>query len=110
MHQPVVGAFFNRSVYGISSQDYLRSIQRQIILQIAQQGPCVIVGRCTGDILKDIADCLKIFIHADIEKRSEYTAKHKKNPQNVLKRKINGDRLILHGLQIGSKELILNIS
>lgn len=30
------------------------------------------MGRCAGDILKDIADCLKIFIHADIGKRAEH--------------------------------------
>ena len=42
-----------------------------MILQLAEKGPCVIVGRCADHILKDAADCLRVFIHADEEKRAE---------------------------------------
>ena len=55
----------------MSTQDYLWTCQRTIILELAEQGPCVIVGRCADYILKDTADCLKVFVHADMEKRAE---------------------------------------
>ena len=34
-------------------------------------GPCVIVGRCADYILRDRADCLKVFIHRDFQSRAE---------------------------------------
>lgn len=62
-------ALAGRSFAGSSNQDYLWAVQRKTILELAQQGPCVIVGRCADHILKDEADCLTVFIHADPEKR-----------------------------------------
>ncbi|MEG0291214.1 MAG: cytidylate kinase-like family protein [Anaerovoracaceae bacterium] len=41
--------------------------QSKIIRKIADQGPCVIVGRCAEYILKDREDCLNVFIHADMD-------------------------------------------
>lgn len=37
--------------------------------------PCVIVGRCADYILRDTADCLKVFIHADMKFRAERIVK-----------------------------------
>ena len=42
-----------------------------MILDLAGQGPCVIVGRCADYILQNVADCLKAFIHARLEYRAE---------------------------------------
>lgn len=67
----LINAFNSRSIDGKSNQDYLWNIQRNIILELAQKESCVIVGRCADYILKDTADCLKVFIHADIDKRAE---------------------------------------
>ena len=50
---------------GHSNADYLWKIQYKIITELAQKGPCVIVGRCADYILRDTADCLRVFIHAD---------------------------------------------
>lgn len=67
----LANAFSDRSMKGMSTQDYLWSVQRKVILDLAQKGPCVMVGRCADYILKDTADCLKVFIHADMKKRAE---------------------------------------
>ena len=67
----LANAFADRSLNGLSVQDYLWTVQRKIILELAEEGPCVIVGRCADYILADKADCLKVFIHASIEKRAE---------------------------------------
>ena len=37
---------------GPTNEDYLWEIQRKVILGLAEQGPCVIVGRCADYILQ----------------------------------------------------------
>jgi len=67
----LANAFADRSLNGLSVQDHLWTVQRKIIIELAEEGPCVIVGRCADYILADKADCLKVFIHASMEKRAE---------------------------------------
>ena len=42
-----------------------------MILQLAENGPCVIVGRNADYILKDHKNVLDVFIHADLEHRAD---------------------------------------
>ena len=56
---------------GLSTADFLWSIQCSVILQIAEQGPCVIVGRNADYILKDREDALHVYVFADIPYRAE---------------------------------------
>ena len=56
---------------GLSTNDFLWNIQCSVILQLADDGPCVIVGRNADYILKDREDVLHVFIHADDEFRKE---------------------------------------
>lgn len=56
---------------GLSTADFLWNIQCGVILQLAEQGPCVIVGRNADYILKDRKDVLHTFIHADKEFRAD---------------------------------------
>lgn len=67
-------AFADR-LFGPTNGDYLWNIQYQIITELAEKGPCVIVGRCADYILQDKADCLKVFIHADMNYRAERIVK-----------------------------------
>lgn len=60
----------NRSM-GPTNQDQLWNLQEKIILDLALKGPCVIVGRCADFILRDKADCVNVFIHADLEYRAK---------------------------------------
>ncbi len=64
-------AFSDRDAQGLSTQDKLWNIQKQVISDLAAKGPCVIVGRCADYILKDEADCLRVFVYADIPHRAE---------------------------------------
>lgn len=64
-------AFSARDLNGHSLRDELFTVQRSVIMELAEKGPCVIVGRCADYILKDTADCLTVFIHASMEKRAE---------------------------------------
>ena len=65
----------SRSYSGMSTQDYLWTVQRKIILDLAEKESCVIVGRCADYILQDRNDCLRVFIHADMQKRAERIVK-----------------------------------
>ena len=56
---------------GLSSADFLWNIQCNVILQLAEKGPCVIVGRNADYILKDRKDTLHAFIHADLPFRAD---------------------------------------
>ena len=56
---------------GLSTADFLWNIQCNVILQLAEKGPCVIVGRNADYILKDRKDCLHAFIHADMDFRAD---------------------------------------
>ncbi len=65
-HQGVPGV-----MNGLSTADFLWSIQCSVIMQLAEQGPCVIVGRNADYILKDRKDVLDVYIHADKEFRAD---------------------------------------
>ena len=56
---------------GLSTADFLWNIQCSVILQLAEKGPCVIVGRNADYILKDRPDVLHAFIHADMDYRAD---------------------------------------
>ena len=83
--------FFSNRSMGPTNQDQLWQIQRKIILSLAEKGPCVIVGRCADYILQDKADCLKVFIHADMKYRAERIVKEygerEESPEQRLKDK-----------------------
>ena len=55
----------------MSTADFLWNIQCSVILQLAEKGPCVIVGRNADYILKDRKDCLHTYIYADNEYRAD---------------------------------------
>ena len=70
----LASAFSHRGA-GPNNADYLWEIQYKIITELAEKGPCVIVGRCADYILRDKADCLKVFVHADLSFRAERIVK-----------------------------------
>ena len=76
---------------GLSTADFLWNIQCNVILQLAEQGPCVIVGRNADYILKDRADCLHAYIHADMDFRADRIVRlygeSEKSPQTRLQEK-----------------------
>lgn len=60
--------------------------QAEVIHELADAGPCVIVGRCSDYVLEDHPNCLKVFIHADVECRKERCIKeYGVAPENIQK-------------------------
>jgi len=76
---------------GLSTADFLWNIQCSVILQLAEKGPCVIVGRNADYILKDRPDCLHAYIHADMDFRADRIVRlygeSEKSPQARLQEK-----------------------
>ena len=76
---------------GPTNEDILWQIQCNVITDLAKKGPCIIVGRCADFILKDEANVLKIFVHADIDFRTkrivEVYGERAESPEQRLKDK-----------------------
>jgi cytidylate kinase len=56
----------NRFDSGLSIYDQLFIFQHNYITNLADKGPCVIVGRCADFILQERTDCLHTFFYADM--------------------------------------------
>lgn len=52
-----------------AEQEKIFEVQKSQILELANQGPCVIIGRCADYILKDFSRKLRIYIYASYEDR-----------------------------------------
>ncbi len=70
-----LSAAFSHRTAVPTNADYLWKIQYDLITELAKKEPCVIVGRCADYILRDKADCLRVFIHADMAFRAERIVK-----------------------------------
>ncbi len=83
-------AFTNRA-FGPTNEDILWQRQYQVITELAEKGPCVIVGRCADYILRDRQDVRKVFIHADMDFRAkrivEVYGQREESPEQRLKDK-----------------------
>lgn len=62
-------AFSGRDITGKSVEDMVYEAQRNIILELAEKEPCVIIGRNADYILKDRDDMLNVFIHGDMPEK-----------------------------------------
>lgn len=69
--------------YEIPVSDQLFVIQSKVIKQLAQNGPCVIIGRCSDVIVED---SIKVFICASLKKRLERLMALEEDPSVDAKR------------------------
>ncbi|MDO4617437.1 MAG: cytidylate kinase-like family protein [Lachnospiraceae bacterium] len=90
-----LNAQFYNGLYLGDEQNDLYHIQRNIILEEAKKGPCVIIGRCADAILADEKiPSLNVFIHADMEYRirnyRERFPNHEATLEKLMKKKDKG--------------------
>lgn len=73
-----VGHFFSgvQDTNYLSLEDQVFFAQCKVIRHYADEGPCVIVGRCASFVLKDGYETFDIFIHADLQQRIERIRKY----------------------------------
>lgn len=81
--------------------------EREVIKTLAQQGPCIIVGRCADSILKEIRDdVLNVFIYADADSRAKRAVEeYGESPDDVyaVLRKHDKKRSTYYNLNTGQK-------
>lgn len=69
-------SFLGRNASGESLEDKVFVLQKKVIRELADKGPCVIVGRSADYILKDY-DTMDVFIYADMKEKVERTMNFK---------------------------------
>ena len=60
---------------GLSLDDRIFLAQSDVIRKVAEEGPCVIVGRCADYVLKEKENIVNLFIRANRELRLERAVK-----------------------------------
>ena len=85
---------------GLSTADFLWNVQCSVILQLADKGPCVIVGRNADYILKDHPEALHVYVFADGPYRAERIVRRygesEKTPEQRLAEKDKRRRVNYH--------------
>lgn len=56
--------YYGSSASPLPTSAQIAEVQFQLIRELAEKGPCVIVGRCANYLLRDREDVLDVFIHA----------------------------------------------
>ena len=86
-------AFAGRDITGKSVEDMVYEAQRNVILELADKEPCVIIGRNADYILKDRDDVLNVFIHGDApEKIQRITRLYNVEEQKAVKMMADTDK------------------
>ena len=86
-------AFSGRDITGKSVEDMVYEAQRNIILELAEKEPCVIIGRNADYILKDRDDVLNVFIHGDmLEKIKRITGLYNVKEKEAVKMMADTDK------------------
>ncbi len=57
--------------------DRVFAAQADIIKKIADNEPCIFVGRCANSVLRDYKNVLSVFIHTDIERRIDRVCEYR---------------------------------
>ena len=75
---------------GLSLDDRIFLAQSGVIRKVAEEGPCVIVGRCADYVLKDWENVFNIFVSASMDYRIQraihnYGIEEKKAAEFILK-------------------------
>lgn len=75
---------------GLSLDDRIFLAQSDVIRKVAEDGPCVIVGRCADYVLKERTDVFNVFVQASLDFRlkrvvEQYGESEKKAGEIILK-------------------------
>lgn len=72
----------------ISTEAMAYQAQHDTILKVAQEGNCVIVGRCADHILKDQERLVRVFISADLKDRIAHVMERDQITEKEARKKI----------------------
>lgn len=82
--------FYGSGEHPFTTNETVAQAQFEIIRELAEEGPCVIVGRCANHILREREDVLDVFIRAGrdfrLKKTMETMGLAEKQAKRVLRR------------------------
>ncbi|QAT43587.1 cytidylate kinase-like family protein [Aminipila luticellarii] len=85
-----LGGSGDAGIEGLSLNDKCFLAQVNVIRKIAEEGPCVIVGRCADYILRDMPEVTNIFVCAEMHNRIQRAVEEygmdKTNVENEIKK------------------------
>ena len=73
---------------GFTNEDNLFEYQAKIIRQLADEGPCVMIGRCADFVLRERKDVARVFVHAPDDFCLQEALKVDSLPVRAVKKKI----------------------
>ena len=65
--------FYTSAESPLPTNEQVAEVQFALIRELAEKGPCIIVGRCANYLLRDREDVLDVFIHAGRDYRVRRT-------------------------------------
>lgn len=63
-------------VYGLPLSDKVFLVQSDIIKKCAEQGPCVIVGRCADYVLREYPNVINFYLYSDLDSKIDRFKKY----------------------------------
>lgn len=90
----------------LSSDDVLFVAESKIIQELAEKGPCIIVGRCADFVLRDYPNLIKVFCYSDLRSAcvrcvQEYGISEEKAESEI--KRINHNRIAHYEYYTGEK-------
>lgn len=73
---------------GFTDEDNLFEYQAKIIRELADKGPCVMIGRCADYVLRERKDVARVFVHAPEDFCLQEAMKVDSLPEREVKKKI----------------------
>ena len=67
--------YLNTDMQDEAPKDKIFEAECQVVRDLAEKGSCVIVGRCADYVLRNSANCLKVFFSAPLESRIKRVAR-----------------------------------
>ena len=67
--------YLNTDMQDEAPKDKIFEAEYQVVRDLAEKGSCVIVGRCADYVLRNSANCLKVFFSAPLESRIKRVAR-----------------------------------
>lgn len=82
--------YYGNSGTPVTTNIQVAEVQFKLIEKLAEEGPCLFVGRCANYVLRNRTDVLDVFIHAGLDYRIRRTMEKlnlpEKKAERVLKR------------------------
>lgn len=93
LYSVVMGMYSSRGAYvkldDVFTDDKIYKVQAEIIRDMAKEGNCIFVGRCSDYILRNNENCINIFLRGNIEDRVKNAMAHENISESEAKKLVS---------------------